>query len=71
MDRADRKIVAEITHTLGVLLVHVEHELYLLAHKQREGLTEKEYKFLMARIEGIKAEREKLGKLPPRLRHHG
>ena len=68
MDRVARKVASELLHGHGTGLVHIEHELYRVAHHQKGGLTEKEYKFLMARYEAIKAEREKVSKLTERLR---
>lgn len=69
MDRADRRIAAEVLHTHAVILVHVEHELYRIA--RADGLTEKEFRFLQARHDAIAQERGKITKLVERLRKNG
>lgn len=71
VDHSDRHIAGEILTSQGVHLVHATHEMYLVAHKQRGGLTNKEYQFLMARHDAILQEQRKLHKLVERLRRHG
>lgn len=69
MDRVERRIAAERLHPMGSLGFHVLHELYLVAHHQRDGLTDKEYAYLMRRYENIKKELEYLTPLTQRLQH--
>lgn len=47
LDRKKRFIAAELLKILGTLQAHLTHELYRVAHHQREGLTDAEYEYAM------------------------
>lgn len=68
MNRTERKIAAELLHSQGVQVVHAGHEIYRAAHIYRDGLTDKEYKWLMQRHKNFEVERTKLSQLTDRLR---
>lgn len=71
LSHEDRLVAAEMLSFLGATGFGIVQGLYKTAHHQRDGLTDKEYTFLMARHKAIEIELHKLSKLSHRLRHHG
>lgn len=67
-DKTQRYIAGQVMLPLGSLMAHVTHELYRVAHHQRDGLSDKEYEYLMALHRAQEQLMVRSGKLRERLR---
>ena len=68
LNHTQRLIIWELLHALDTHPVKIKHELSRLAHTYRDGLTDKEYAFLMKRCEVQEEETRQLVKLKDRLK---
>jgi hypothetical protein len=62
VNKAKRYIVRQLLHAQGVMLVHVEHEMYRVIRIEQEGLTEKEKQYMDKTLQDLKAVSERLTK---------
>jgi 5-bromo-4-chloroindolyl phosphate hydrolysis protein len=70
MDRRQRYIAAQLLDNTAVLYSHQAGILHRVAHMQREGLSFKEYDFIMSRYEMALEEMRKVKKVADRLLHN-
>lgn len=68
IDYTQRVVVHEMLGMLDTNHVKLQHELYRLAHVYRDGLTEKECKFILQRCEVLNEEVRQIARLKARIK---